>query len=170
MPDGHWGHRPPLPSSSQCLRNLRKLVEGETTIRIMKPYAQRKSESSPGWGEVGGSMSFNTLGGLVLLLGSEDLGAHGEQRRARIMRGRDFTGGPMVKNLPCNAADMGLIPGQGSKIPHAVERLSLCTPTTEPQAAMRESVNDNDKRHCVPRRRSKIRHVATKTQCSHINK
>ena len=56
-------------------------------------------------------MSFNTLGGLVLLLGSEDLGAHGEQRRAR-MRGRDFTGGPTVKYLPCNAADMGLIPGQ----------------------------------------------------------
>ena len=130
----------------------------------------RRKGVSPGWGEVGGSMSFNTLGGLVLLLGSEDLGAHGEQRRARIMRGRDFTGGPMVKNLPCNAADMGLIPGQGSKIPHAVERLSLCTPTTEPQAAMRESVNDNDKRHCVPRRRSKIQHVATKTQCSHINK
>ena len=37
----------------------------------------RRKGVSPGWGEVGGSMSFNTLGGLVLLLGSEDLGAHG---------------------------------------------------------------------------------------------
>ena len=33
---------------------------------------------------------------------------------------RDFPGGPMVKNLPCNAGDAGLIPGQGTKIPHAV--------------------------------------------------
>ena len=24
---------------------------------------------------------------------------------------RDFPGGPMVKNLPCNAGDTGLIPG-----------------------------------------------------------
>ena len=84
---------------------------------------------------MGRSVSFHTLGGLVLLLGSEGLGAHGEQRRARIMR--DFTCGPVVKNLPCNAADVGLIPGQGSKIPPAVEQLSLCTPTTEAQTATR---------------------------------
>ena len=29
----------------------------------------------------------------------------------------DFPGGPVVKNLPSNAEDMGLIPGQGIKIP-----------------------------------------------------
>ena len=27
----------------------------------------------------------------------------------------DFPGGPMVKNLPSNAGDVGLIPGQGTK-------------------------------------------------------
>ena len=32
----------------------------------------------------------------------------------------DFPSGP-VKNLLCNAGDVGLIPGQGTKIPHAVE-------------------------------------------------
>ena len=32
-------------------------------------------------------------------------------------------GGPVVKNLPYNAGDMGLIPGLGTKIPHALEPL-----------------------------------------------
>ena len=27
-------------------------------------------------------------------------------------------GGPMIKNLPCNAGHVGLISGQGTKIPH----------------------------------------------------
>ena len=31
---------------------------------------------------------------------------------------RDFPGGPVVKNPLCNAEDVGLIPGQGTKIPH----------------------------------------------------
>ena len=31
----------------------------------------------------------------------------------------DFPGGPVVNNLACNAGDVGLIPGQGTKIPHA---------------------------------------------------
>ena len=39
----------------------------------------------------------------------------------------------MVKNLPANAMDMGLIPGLGSrKIPHALERLSRSNTATEP--------------------------------------
>ena len=46
--------------------------------------------------------------------------------------GRDFPGGPVVKNLPSNAGDVGSIPGRGTKIPHAVGQLSLCTTTTEP--------------------------------------
>ena len=29
----------------------------------------------------------------------------------------DFPGGPVVKNSPSNAGDMGSIPGQGTKIP-----------------------------------------------------
>ena len=39
---------------------------------------------------------------------------------------RDFPG-PVVKNLPSNAGDMGLILGWGTKIPHAVGQLSPCT-------------------------------------------
>ena len=31
----------------------------------------------------------------------------------------DFSGSPEVKNLPCNAKDAGLTPGQGTKIPYA---------------------------------------------------
>ena len=31
----------------------------------------------------------------------------------------DFPGGPVVKNLLCNARDAGSIIGQGTKIPHA---------------------------------------------------
>ena len=34
---------------------------------------------------------------------------------------RDFPGGPVVNNPPC---DSGSIPGQGAKIPHALEQLS----------------------------------------------
>ena len=30
---------------------------------------------------------------------------------------RDSPGGPVVKNPPCNAGNVGLIPGQGMKIP-----------------------------------------------------
>ena len=41
---------------------------------------------------------------------------------------RDFPGGPVVKNPSCNAEDLGLVPGLGTKIPHAAGRLkSLCT-------------------------------------------
>ena len=40
---------------------------------------------------------------------------------------RDFPGGPVVKNLPSNAGDMGPILGRGTKIPHAVGQLSPCT-------------------------------------------
>ena len=38
-----------------------------------------------------------------------------------------FPGGPVVKNSPCNAGDMGLIPGLETKIPCATELLSLHT-------------------------------------------
>ena len=37
---------------------------------------------------------------------------------------KDVPGGPVVKNLPCNA-DTGSIPGQGTKIPYSTEQLSL---------------------------------------------
>ena len=45
---------------------------------------------------------------------------------------RDFPGGLVVKNLPCNAGDMGSIPGRGTKISQAAGQLSLCAATTEP--------------------------------------
>ena len=32
----------------------------------------------------------------------------------------------MVQNLPCNAGDVGSIPGGDTKIPRASEQLSLC--------------------------------------------
>ena len=38
----------------------------------------------------------------------------------RKMYPRDFPGGPVVKNPPCNAGDMGSIPSQGTKISQAV--------------------------------------------------
>ena len=38
----------------------------------------------------------------------------------------------MVKNPSGNAGDLGPIPGQGTKILHAVEQLSLLAATTEP--------------------------------------
>ena len=34
---------------------------------------------------------------------------------------QDFPGSPVVKNLPSIAEDVGSIPGQGTKIPHAVK-------------------------------------------------
>ena len=43
----------------------------------------------------------------------------------------EFPGRPGVKNPPSNAGDTGSIPGQGTKIPHAEEELSLLTTTTE---------------------------------------
>ena len=40
---------------------------------------------------------------------------------------RDFLGvGPVVKNPPSNAGDESWIPGRGTKIPHAMQQLSLC--------------------------------------------
>ena len=46
--------------------------------------------------------------------------------------GGDFPGGPMVRNPPANAEDMGSIPGLWSeKIPHVWEQLSLSIANAE---------------------------------------
>ena len=37
----------------------------------------------------------------------------------------------MVKNSPCNARDSDLVPGRGTKIPHATGKLSVCTESRE---------------------------------------
>ena len=38
----------------------------------------------------------------------------------------DFLVIQQLKNQPCNAGDMGSVPGQGTKISHAVEQWSPC--------------------------------------------
>ena len=43
----------------------------------------------------------------------------------------DFPGGPVVKNPPSNAGDVGSIPGRGTKIPHATRQLSPHATTRE---------------------------------------
>ena len=44
---------------------------------------------------------------------------------------RDFPGGPVVKNMPSNAGDMGSILGRGTKITHVTGQLSPRTTTVE---------------------------------------
>ena len=44
---------------------------------------------------------------------------------------RGSLGGSVVKNPPCNVGDAGLIPGQGTKIPHATGHLSPHATTIE---------------------------------------
>ena len=43
----------------------------------------------------------------------------GPQRNAIKTTMREFPCGPVVKNPPSNAGDVGSIPGWGTKIPHA---------------------------------------------------
>ena len=58
--------------------------------------------------------------------------------------------GSVVKNLPCNAGDMGLILGRGTKISQAAQQLS-------PRNATRKT---------VPEPKQKTLKDITKTQCS----
>ena len=45
---------------------------------------------------------------------------------------KDFPGGAVVKNLPCNTGDMSLIPGSGTGISHALQQQGPCTVPAEP--------------------------------------
>ena len=45
--------------------------------------------------------------------------------RIKTIRNGDFPGGPVIRNLPSNAGDSGLIPGWGTKMPHARENCML---------------------------------------------
>ena len=47
-------------------------------------------------------------------------------------KSRDFPGGPVVKNTPSNARDVGPIPSHRTKIPHVTGQLSPWATTTEP--------------------------------------
>ena len=44
----------------------------------------------------------------------------------------DFPSGPVVKEPPSNAGDMGSILGPGAKIPHASRQLSPCNTVKDP--------------------------------------
>ena len=50
----------------------------------------------------------------------------------------DFSGGPVAENLPSNAGDMGLIPGQGTKISHGLGQIRLHTATGEKPMCWKE--------------------------------
>ena len=52
-------------------------------------------------------------------------------RVSAIALNKDFTGGPVIENPPFNAGDTGSIPGQGTKIPHAMGQPSPCSATRE---------------------------------------
>ena len=80
----------------------------------------------------------------------------------------DFPGGPVVKNMPSNAGERGLIPGWGTKIPHAARQLS-------PNATTTELANFNERVHmplqtteptrpgaCVPQLKRENPHAATR--------
>ena len=47
-----------------------------------------------------------------------------------------FPGGSVVKNPPSHAGDMGLTPGQGTKIPHAMRQLSPRASTGEAHSCL----------------------------------
>ena len=72
----------------------------------------------------------------------------------------DFPGGSVVKNPSYSAGNSGSIPGQGTKIPHALEHLSLCATTRESMHHIRK----------IPHDTTKIPNTVTKTQHSQINK
>ena len=48
-----------------------------------------------------------------------------------ILNRRDSSGGPVVRNLPCNSRDASSIPCWGTKIPHAMGQLSPCITAKE---------------------------------------
>ena len=67
---------------------------------------------------------------------------------------RDFSGSPVVKNLPSSARDMGSVPGGGTKIPHAAGKLSQWTANEEPTSHNKDPAYPKEKniynlKHCL---------------------
>ena len=60
--------------------------------------------------------------------------------KATEQEARDFPGGPVVENLPCNAEHAGSVSSWGSKIPQASEQLSPCATTREFLHPVKDSV------------------------------
>ena len=58
----------------------------------------------------------------------------------------DLTSGPVIKNIPCRAGDVCSVPGQGTKIPQAVEQLSPWA-TTRVQAPQERIPRGETKTH-----------------------
>ena len=93
----------------------------------------------------------------------------------------------MVKNLPCNAGDIVLIPGHKAEIPHATQQLSLCVAIMSPctlkpvcqnyiaPMPMPQLMNLSATARVrvpqlkIPHDTMKISSVATKTQCRQIS-
>ena len=76
-------------------------------------------------------------------------------------RAGGFPGGPVVKNPPGKVGDVGSIPCWGTKVPHAMEKLSLFTTTTEAHVLLSWCTAT---RVCVPH--WKIPHEAMKILCA----
>ena len=92
-------------------------------LTLATNYGERASHE-PGtvWNPVTCMHSFNPQNNIKdQVLGSVSI----------LKRQGDFPGDPMVTNLLCNTEDAGSILGQGTKIPHAVEQLSLHVTTRE---------------------------------------
>ena len=79
---------------------------------------------------------------------------------------KDFPGGPVVKNPPCNAGDAGLIAGQRTKISHAEEQLRLHMATTD---RMPYNLRVHESQQKILHDTSKLLWTATKTQGSQIS-
>ena len=64
---------------------------------------------------------------------------------------QDFPGGPLVKNLPSKAGDVGSIPGQGTKIPQTARHLRPWAKTKErPECHNKDPVQTKKKRTSLP--------------------
>ena len=79
----------------------------------------------------------------------------------------DYPGGPVVKNPPSNAGDVGSILGRGTKIPHAVGQLSWCATTTElerlnERVCMPQTTEPTCPGACAPQLEKKTPHATTK--------
>ena len=65
-----------------------------------------------------------------------------------ILSKKGVKGGPVVKNSPASIVDTGPIPGQGTKILHAIEQLSPQSTTGESCAAMKDATRQNKDPAC----------------------
>ena len=87
-------------------------------------------------------------GGLLVKLLLEE----NYKKKFRLRKGKkekgiacDFPGGPVIKNLPSSAGDVGSITGQRTKIPHAAGQLSLCATARESLDASTETQHSPEK-------------------------